>query len=322
MVEAESEVLHGADGDGVVALGVGEHHGLFFEAADAEDGRLGLVDDGRGELVAEDAGVGEREGGPADFVGREFLGAGALGEIGDGAGQIGEAALLGLAHDGHDESPLERHGDAEMDVLVVADARPCAAFSSDALTTGIAPQRLDGRGGDEGHVGELDAVALLESGFLAVAQARDARHVDFVDGVDVGADAHALDHALGNDGAHAGERHQLRWDLRAPPAVRQPFGAAACAGAGLAQGAQDIFFADAALGAGAGDLAEVDAVFFGDAARQRRGADAARRCHLRWGELLARQPPATGSSCATCGAAAAATSWAGAWRRQLRRLRR
>ena len=87
----------------------------------AEDGRLGLVDDGRGELVAEDAGVGEREGGTADLVGREFLGAGALGEIGNGAGQISEAALLGLADDGNDEAPIERHGDAEMDVPVVAD---------------------------------------------------------------------------------------------------------------------------------------------------------------------------------------------------------
>ncbi len=65
----------------------------------------------------------------------------------------------------------------------------------------------NGGGGDERHIGELDAVLLLKAGLFAVAQADDAGHVDLVDGVDVGADAHALDHALGNDGAHLGEWH-------------------------------------------------------------------------------------------------------------------
>ncbi len=136
VIEAEAEVLHGANGDGVVAFGVGEHGGLFAQAADGEDGRLGLVDDGHAELAAKGAGVGEREGGSADFVGRELFGAGAEGEIGDGAGEIGEAALLGLADDGHDEAPVERDGDAEMDVLVVADGEAVAVFSSEALTMG------------------------------------------------------------------------------------------------------------------------------------------------------------------------------------------
>ena len=116
-------MLHGADGNGVVAFGVGEDDGLLAQAADGEDGRLRLVDDRRAELAAEDAGVGEREGGAGDLVGHELLGAGALGEIGDGAGDVDEAALLGLADDGHDQSPLERDGDAEIDVLVVVDGR-------------------------------------------------------------------------------------------------------------------------------------------------------------------------------------------------------
>ena len=100
-------ILHGADGDGVVAFGVGEDDRLFAEAADGEDGGLGLIDDGRAELAAEDAGVGEGEGGAGGFVGHELLGAGAEGEVGEGAGEIDEAALLGLADDGHD-SPHSR----------------------------------------------------------------------------------------------------------------------------------------------------------------------------------------------------------------------
>ena len=74
---------------------------------------------------------------------------------------------------------------------------------------GEAAERLDGRGGDEGHIGELDAVALLEGGLLALAEADDAGHVHLVDGVDVRADAHALDHALGDDGAHFGHGDQV-----------------------------------------------------------------------------------------------------------------
>jgi len=121
VIEAEGEVLRGADGDGVVAVCVGEDDGLFIEGADREDGRLGLVDDGGGELVAEDAGIGEGEGGTDDFVGQEFLRAGAEGEVGDGEGEGGERAPVGVADDGNDKAPVERDGDAEMDGLVVAD---------------------------------------------------------------------------------------------------------------------------------------------------------------------------------------------------------
>ena len=70
MVEAEGEVLDGADGDGVLTILVGEDDGFLAEATDAEDGCLGLSDDGGSELLAEDAGVGEGEGAASDFVGR------------------------------------------------------------------------------------------------------------------------------------------------------------------------------------------------------------------------------------------------------------
>ena len=130
---------------------------------------------------------------------------------------------------GHDEAPIESHGDTEMDVLVVADGEALRGAFKRSIDDGETLERLDGRGGDEGHVGELCGVALLERGFLAVAQARDARHVDFVDGVDVWADTHALDHALGNDGAHAGERDQFA-GLSA--AVRRTLGRRSAAGGG------------------------------------------------------------------------------------------
>ena len=101
---------------------------------------------------------------PADFVGRELFGAGAAGEVSDGAGEIGEAALFGLADGRHDQSPLEGDRDAEIDAGVIVDG----VVDERRVDDGVMAQGLDGGGGDEGHVGELDAVALFEGGALAI----------------------------------------------------------------------------------------------------------------------------------------------------------
>src|ERR1041385_4010830 len=61
MVVAERDVQDGADGDVVGALGIGEHHRLFGDAAHAEDGDVRLVDDRQSEHRAELAGVGDGE---------------------------------------------------------------------------------------------------------------------------------------------------------------------------------------------------------------------------------------------------------------------
>src|SRR5208337_1225964 len=47
MVVAECEMSDRTDGDGICAVLVGDHHGLFGDAADAHDGRVRLVDDGQ-----------------------------------------------------------------------------------------------------------------------------------------------------------------------------------------------------------------------------------------------------------------------------------
>jgi len=137
-------------------------------------------------------------------------------------------------------------------------------------------------------------VTLVERGHARSAVAHDASHVDLVDGVDVGADSHALRHALGDDGAHAGEWDHLRWG--GPPAFAGDFGfvgrGSFAAHANCGDGAEDVGFGDAAAGTGAGDAGEIDAVLAGDAAGERRGTEAAgrrrlrRRGHLGWGRLL------------------------------------
>src|SRR6185437_7821506 len=52
VIEAEGEVLDGADGDRVGAVLVRHHHRLLAQPADAQDGRLRLVDDRHAELLA------------------------------------------------------------------------------------------------------------------------------------------------------------------------------------------------------------------------------------------------------------------------------
>jgi 5-(carboxyamino)imidazole ribonucleotide synthase len=121
VVEAEGEALDAADGDGVLAVLIGEDDGFFVQAADAEDGRLRLGDDGRAELLAEDAGVGEGEGAAGDIVRRELLCC-ARGRPDQRCPRDAEEGFFfRLLDDGDDEAPLQRDRDADVDVLVVED---------------------------------------------------------------------------------------------------------------------------------------------------------------------------------------------------------
>src|SRR3954454_7822656 len=61
MIEAQRQSNNAADGDGVVAVLVCQHCRLLEQTADAEDRRLRLVDDRSAELLAEDAGIRNRD---------------------------------------------------------------------------------------------------------------------------------------------------------------------------------------------------------------------------------------------------------------------
>src|ERR1022692_2513096 len=102
MVIANAEVHHRTDGDGVIAVLVGNHDRLFQDSAHAQNRNLRLIDDGHPEFSAKNAGVGDGERPTLHFVGLQLLGAGTLAEVGDGALQSHEAALFGVLDDGHD----------------------------------------------------------------------------------------------------------------------------------------------------------------------------------------------------------------------------
>src|SRR5579863_2276551 len=165
-----------ADGDGVVAIFVGNDHRLLGDAADAHDRRVGLIDDGKSEDGSELAGIGDGESGSFDVFGLEFLGAGALAEIGDTALEAEEIEVAGVLEDGNDESPVESDGDAYVDVAVEANV-----FAFDrGIDDGPLLQADDGGADEEWHEGEADAVALLESVFVFGAEIDDASEIHFV----------------------------------------------------------------------------------------------------------------------------------------------
>src|ERR1035438_7222656 len=108
VVVAQSEVNDGTDGDGIVSVLVGQDEWLLGDSSDAQDGGVGLVNDGQAKHGAELTGIGNGEGCAFNIRWHQVLGTGALAEIGDAALQSEEVELIGAFENGHDESPVER----------------------------------------------------------------------------------------------------------------------------------------------------------------------------------------------------------------------
>ena len=72
MVHAQLDVHHGTDGDGVLAVLIGDDHGGLAHGTDRQDGGLGAVDDGGEVADAEHAQVGDGEGAVGVLGGREW----------------------------------------------------------------------------------------------------------------------------------------------------------------------------------------------------------------------------------------------------------
>src|SRR6266478_1079135 len=208
MVVIQREVNDGGNYDGIRAIFVGDHQGLLGDTADTHDGHIRLVDDGQAEDGAKLAGVGNGEGGTFDVGRHELLRTGALAEVGDAALQSEEVELVGVLENGDDESPIKGDRDASVDVLVVADA---LAFER-AVYDRILLQGDDGSAHKEWHEGKARAVTLFEAILELVSQIDDASHIHLEHAVDVSAGAARFDHALGNDLAHFGHRHQVAWN--------------------------------------------------------------------------------------------------------------
>src|ERR1035441_1333939 len=248
MVVAQREVNDGTDGDGIRAVFVGDHQGLFGDAADAHDGHVRLIDDGQAEDGAKLAGVGDGEGCTFDVRRHELLCTGAFAEVGDAALQSEEVELVGVLENGDDESPIERDGDAGVDVLVVTDA---IAFER-TVDDGILLQGDDGGAHKERHEGKPRAIALLEAVLELVSQIDDASHVHLEHAVDVSAGAARFDHALRDDLAHLGHGYKVaRNHSRRRGRGLTGYGGRSWSSRAVLDEIEDVLLGDAAASAGA-----------------------------------------------------------------------
>src|SRR6185312_1707192 len=94
VIEAQGQVEEVADRDGVRPVCAGDDGRFLQQRSPTENRALRLIDDGRAELLAKDAGIRDGEGAGADLVGLEALAAGALRQIGNGTGDAEEVLLL------------------------------------------------------------------------------------------------------------------------------------------------------------------------------------------------------------------------------------
>ena len=95
--------------------------GRFSIVPIAQDGDLRLIDDGHAELGAELARVGDRERAAVHLFGLQLFGAGAFGYIRDRTTESEHVLLVGVLHHWNDQPAFDRHGDAQVDVLLVDD---------------------------------------------------------------------------------------------------------------------------------------------------------------------------------------------------------
>ena len=221
------------------------------------------------------------------------------------------SCCVGLLDHRHDQSPVERDGDADVHVAVIDDVVAVDRRVHDGHGSKRIGRRLD----DERHVGELRA-GFLVFGLLRLAHLRDAREVHFEDRVHVSRRPAARDHVLGDLLPH----HRHRLNLAGPGAGGRRGawrGAVAGVGAGAAAGAEpgaaprpvrdeieDVVFGHAPGDAGARDPRDVDVVVLRDLANERRRAlvdsffDASARGRATWRgrrcEAAGRRRAATG----------------------------
>src|SRR5712664_2926253 len=289
MVVAERHVAHRADGDRVV-----DDYRALLDGAETKDTHVGLADDRQAEQAAKDARVGNRERAFLHFLGLQLFRTRALREVVHVALDAENVFLVGVFHHRDEQAPVERHGDADVDLLVQDHIG--------AVERGV--QRREGaqprdRGlHEERHERQLGLVALFEFVLGLRAQGGHLGHVDFVDRVHVRGHTLRRHHVLGDalpHGAHrlhfviaevhlfarhgrferyvrlsAGDpRSGCRWWWRGPR--RRCRSRSGVSRSGSSRDHRfDILLADSPARAGTLHTGKVDAVLLGHASYQRR----------------------------------------------------
>ena len=132
--------------------------GRFWIAPMPRIATFGWLMIGRPISPPKTAGIGDREGALLHLFGLQFFGARALGQIVDGALQAQKILLVGVLDHRHDQAPVQRHGDADVDLAV----QHHVGSVQRGIHRGEVAQRLDAGAHEKRHEGELGLVALLE----------------------------------------------------------------------------------------------------------------------------------------------------------------
>ena len=119
--------------------------------------------------------------------------------------QAGHAHRVGALDDRDDQAVVERDRDAEVHVAL-QDQLVAAELG---VHVRVCQQRVADRLRDERHVGEADALALLERVLRLRAQAHDVLHVDLDQAPRPGRGLQRRDHVVPDRLAHPGQRDEL-----------------------------------------------------------------------------------------------------------------
>ncbi len=176
---------------------------------------------------AEDAAVGDRERSALEVVDRDRPFARLGREGGDGLLDRGEREPVGVADDRHHQPALGAHGHADVVVVVVDDL----VAVDPALTAGKAFKASTAALTKNDMKPSDDAVLLLKSLLVLVAQRHDARHVGFVEGRQDRRGLLGLDQSLRR---FAGAASLMRW--RVSRSVRSAVAAAGARAGRLLRG--------------------------------------------------------------------------------------
>ena len=195
------------------------------------------------------------------------------GEVVHGALHAEQAQLVGLADDGHDQTPVQGHGNSDVDVVVLDQLLAVQR----RIHRGVSLQGGRRSLQEERQEGQLGAVLLQELVLGGVAQLGNVCAINGVHGRDVRGGPLGPHHVLGDAQAHRAERLDIeiaeaRFGSGREGRCRQP----SLGGPLLALDVrQDVLLGDAAARSRAlAELGQLDSFFLGDAAYQRRAVDA------------------------------------------------
>ena len=117
VVERQAEIAHWPNCDRIV-----NDNRAFLNCADAQNSDLRLMDDGGAEQAAEPTMVRDRECSTLNLFWIQLLGPGSVGKIRDFFRQLGQSFSIGMPNHRHQQSVIERCGDADVDIFLDDDS--------------------------------------------------------------------------------------------------------------------------------------------------------------------------------------------------------